>query len=238
MKAQSGNALFLILIAVALFAALSYAVTNSGRGGGGIDREQASLIASQIIQEVGRVQTARMRLNISGGYDQIHFDDSSETSSGNIYEGLTPTRTGNTVGIYAPGNGNLVPSIPDAAFTVVDSGTGVFMQYMAAGRDNDNNGSKDAELGTTASDVILRINDLNRGVCEALNSELRGAPDIPTFLVPTGAGGTFSQVFNVADSTFSSAGTTTVVVMPEPPVCAAFNNSSTIFQFFYPIEIN
>ena len=63
--------LFLILIAVALFAALSYAVTNSGRGGGGTDREQAEIMAAQMMQFISSLQTAKQRYEILGSADQL-----------------------------------------------------------------------------------------------------------------------------------------------------------------------
>ena len=66
MNNSNGNALFLILIAVALFAALSYAVTQSGRGGGSIDRETAELNAAQIVQYMGAMQSAVQKLQLYG----------------------------------------------------------------------------------------------------------------------------------------------------------------------------
>ena len=63
---ERGNALFLILIAVALFAALSYAITQSGRGGGTIDRETVVITAGQVVEQPAAVRTAVTRMIITG----------------------------------------------------------------------------------------------------------------------------------------------------------------------------
>lgn len=66
MRQEKGNALFLILIAVALFAALSYAVTQSGRGAGTIDREQNLIEAAKVIQYAGVLRSATTRMLLTG----------------------------------------------------------------------------------------------------------------------------------------------------------------------------
>ena len=67
MKSQSGNALFLTLIGIVLFGALSYALTQSGQTSGSIDQEQASLMASDILQYAQSIENAVASLRISGG---------------------------------------------------------------------------------------------------------------------------------------------------------------------------
>lgn len=60
---QAGNVLFLILIAVALFAALSYAVTSStGSGRGNTDGEKAILSASGLMSYTSSLRSAIERL--------------------------------------------------------------------------------------------------------------------------------------------------------------------------------
>ena len=86
MEKQKGNALFLILIAVALFAALSYAVTNSGRGGSGIDKEQASIASSEIVAYAGLATATVERLKLYGCADnEISFERSPFDGSDTVY---------------------------------------------------------------------------------------------------------------------------------------------------------
>lgn len=76
-QGESGNVLFLILIAVALFAALSYAVTQSSRSGGGDASSERSLVNSaQITQYPASVRTSIVRMMVSNGtgVEAMNFD--------------------------------------------------------------------------------------------------------------------------------------------------------------------
>lgn len=89
---QSGNVLFLILIAVALFAALSYAVTQSTRGGGGDNVEKDALKASQILQYASTVKYSLDKVKILNGcslpgiHDDFFGDPVSNPGDCNVFD--------------------------------------------------------------------------------------------------------------------------------------------------------
>lgn len=84
-SAERGNILFLILLAVVLFAALSYAVTSSMRGGGK-DASSESLKANvAVVQNYGmQVRSALQRMQLIGGYPlwQIDYSKANISSAG------------------------------------------------------------------------------------------------------------------------------------------------------------
>lgn len=85
---SQGNVLFLILIAVALFAALSYAVISSTRGGtSSISDDKARTTAAQLLSYGNQLQVAIDRVRLSNGCDisQVSFLPPPFTSTTNTY---------------------------------------------------------------------------------------------------------------------------------------------------------
>lgn len=99
-KNQQGNALFLILIAVILFAALSYAITQSSRGGAAPKSEKLEILYGQYANVMAAAQTEFMRMRLSGcsleDIPEFSTDSASAKAQCNFYstqEGAFPYRS-------------------------------------------------------------------------------------------------------------------------------------------------
>ncbi len=164
-KKQDGNVLFLILIAVALFAALSYAVTSSTRTGGGAAEGETNLISSaQITQYPSAVSTAVVRMFISGSaVDEIRFNRPSE------YDDLDTT----DIGVFHPSGGSAT-YIPAPADVMVGSSPG---QWVF------NGGLEIPDIGLSGAggnDIIAYLVGIKQSICSKINEEHGLGSAIPT----------------------------------------------------------
>lgn len=160
-----GSALFLILIAVALFAALSYAVTQSGRGGGTIGKEQTLIAAAQIVQAGGALQQAMNRMTITGtAADTIVFS----TAECDLPASGNECTSGVNCFFAREGGGAQVPTLPQ------NIGNSLQICYSTAAH-----GWSFQDVGTAASDILFSVDGLSVDVCTAINRGL-GISGIPT----------------------------------------------------------
>lgn len=173
---ESGNVLFLILIAVALFAALSYAVTQSTRTGGGSgDNETALISSAQLTQYPATVRTSVVRM-IIGGVDV------------NDLEFNAPADFGACTG--APGNEEFCVFHPEGGGATYASAPGDMM--AAAGGNTDGtwvfNAENQIDLAGTSTgdddptaataDFIAFLPGITLTLCQRINEEL-GLPATP-----------------------------------------------------------
>lgn len=208
---QQGNALFLILIAVALFAALSYAVTSSGRGGGkGITEENMRLSAAAISQYVALVRNEAQRLMLVGGCTVENLDWRNNhwkrldgaPSVGILHAPVTP-RAGCAIfsdyGGSVPSNVDFV-SAANAAYNAAVPAYKVVGGHATTGWVN-----RQGE-GTQANDIAFIVHGVDHAVCAyLLDPVTKPAGVIESFA--------FQPDPNVAD-TFSWTGTNDVIDEP------------------------
>ncbi len=170
---ESGNVLFLILIAVALFAALSYAVTQSSRSGGGDAGKETNLVNSaQLTQYPSGIRTAIVRM-IIGGADIASLEFNAPSAFGS----LTATTPVGVLGVFHPnGGGATYTQSPNDVMAGATPGTWIFNgenQIFNIGT------SENAATPTAATvDIISFLPGISTSVCNKLNEEL-GLPATP-----------------------------------------------------------
>lgn len=171
---ESGSAVFYILIAVALFAALSFAVANMMRAGGSRpNTELMELRASEILQYSGGLRRAVQQMKISGVPDaEISFE--TATLGGYANPNCLEARCK----LFDPSGGGIVYSEPPAA-DWLDTSHAAALQY---GRwyvpnnvcaVNAGNGGAGCDSDTADNeDLVLFLPWIKKDICIAINSKL------------------------------------------------------------------
>ena len=163
---ERGNALIYVLIAVALFAALSFTLgrqTNTNEAGG-LSDQKADLYATQLISYAAQAKSALDQMGFTG-------------TEANDFDFMLPTDANFNTGshihkVYHPAGGGLNPGrIPDSAATsaITDPPAGWYM-----GRFNNVQWTE-----TVGQDVILVAYQIKREICEKINLKVNGSATIP-----------------------------------------------------------
>lgn len=180
LKNSSGNILFLILIAVALFATLGYAVTQSMRSGGNNVIQETSTINAAVLSQY----TASLRSAIQRMTTDNHDIRTLEFNRPEDFATLTST----SVGIFHPSGGAVIYQKAPFALLDTQSGnpTGKWIFSM-------NFEVKDIGTNSTSSldgnDLIAFMVGVRKEVCEQLDKKLA----IPTNPIPKITGLTYSS---------------------------------------------
>lgn len=156
-RSQSGNILFLILLAVVLFAALAYAVTNSLRGGGqNATREKSDLYAAQWLQTYNLIENTVQREMLVNNVKPWGFDFSGSSGGDSNANG---TCTSASCRIFSEKGGSV--TLPDRPEWVRDpNATSFYTSFRMV---------RVLNVGTDDPELVVITWGLRKEICEAFN---------------------------------------------------------------------
>ncbi len=189
---ERGNILFLILLAVILFAALSYAVTSSMKGGGNnASEEKTKAMVASIFQYASLIENAVMRLRLVNGCSDTRISFENNVVVNPIYANPnSPSSGSKKCWVFHPDGGN-VPFIERRDWQItreeavaLDAGYGVHWDRAPGFNVTALNGIQNA--GTDAADLLFRIPFIKPELCEEINRQLTGSTTTTSSLGHTG----------------------------------------------------
>ena len=176
-----GNVLFIILITVALFAALSYAVSGSMRGGTGtITSEQARVAAGEILRAMQDIKQGYQYLWTQQGcsIDEISFIMTGKAVGAEDFDALSP-KSDDSCDVFSPlGAGISYPQNLGQYQNETNAGTSFnhFVFWFSGFNPGGVYGVD--SLGTASSDHIMWLQAVNNDVCINVNKLMKGLSQI------------------------------------------------------------
>lgn len=232
-QGEAGNVLFLILIAVALFAALSYAVTQSTRSGGGDANSEKSLVSSAALtQYPASIKTTITRMLISNSVDvnYLLFNKPATFSALTDTANEPITYKKNAVFHPAPGGGATYSNAPA---DVLSTGTGEW--FFNANNEVGNIGTTSSSTAVTAStaDIIAFLPNVQKAVCDKIHAQLGMAAVSTTAIAPNLANMETSTGHNTNGNILRTVGLkiTSAELLGQPQGC--FNTSANGYVYYH-----
>lgn len=230
--AARGNALFLILIAVALFAALSYAVTQSGRGSGSVSREQSAIYAAQITQAGAGMQSIVSRMMLMGTtMTGLSFED-ADPPYPTAYD-HTPAANLEDRVFHPSGGGATYPTPSEAWLDPAFSASPGYGPYGKWLFQDDTCLDGDVGCAINERDVIATLSYVKKEICVAINKGL--GIDNPGGNPPVDGGCPGASPYDgtFATNPFYHIGTTGAVGTTQPSGCVAYNTGCSGGTIYY-----
>jgi hypothetical protein len=169
-NSQRGNALFLILIAVVLFAALSYAITQSNRSGSNPNEESNLVGAASVVSIADAIRQDLLRMQLRG----ISPDDIDFTYEADISNFSPPFANK----FFHPEGGSSAPVKQNPSYNQLDNDGVLFAKTYntdipwAVGRTK-------CLYDPTRVCFFAVVVSVKKSVCEAINQKLTGSKNIP-----------------------------------------------------------
>ncbi len=221
-SSESGSAIFYVLLAVGLLAALSFAVVQGDRSSiGKVAGDKARLSASEIMDYGAVLKKATVQLRLRGTtLSNLSFAHSSADAAYGTYDNSPDDE------VFNPEGGAVLYTVPNPIALAV------------AGRMFEFYGENEVELvgstcgATACADLIAAVAGLKEEVCIQINNALSvgaedAAPPSDTAMDTTRYGGSFGYTRTIGDEDADLAGKS----------AACFENTSTGEYVYYQVLI-
>lgn len=232
---QNGSIFFIILLAVAMFAMLTYAVSQGSRGSAAaLTREQAKTAAQEVISYGNAIQKAVATLRLRGCSDtQLDFTNGGKSmrKNGNAYDYTNAgSPDDDSCDVFSMSGGKVTPQLLTSGYVDPESVGSTDMDSRSFVVTATRMAELGQDSGAGGTDLILWLGRLEPEVCMAVN-DLLGVSN-PSDAPPVDDFDCDSTIFQGAYTSCGNAVGDIPELTGKSAYCSGYDDSGPMYNYF------